>query len=142
MCQVFPAVFAVQDLRLHTVQRNRNVDVGIVVVGFAVCLNTRPKYGWICGVETDLANADCNLGIRESFLEGLADLLPIISAHLNGAIDNSLGRVRRLEPESVYIVILALGQRSRRVWIFPTVVIPIVHVFAQDDELRTRNGLR
>ncbi len=135
------AVFAVQDLRLHVIESDSYVNIGVVFVGTAISFNAGSKKNWIPGINAHLANADWNLRRGGSFLKDLVELLRIVSLHFTGSIHDDLGGIWGLQSKSLGIGGLAFGQQRRRVWIFPAVMVPIINVFTEDDQLRTCDGL-
>jgi hypothetical protein len=138
--QVPAAVFAMQNLRLDAIESDGHKNVGVMFGGAAISANARPKNSWVPGVNAHLADAYRNLRRRRSFVHHFVHLLRIVSAHFAGTIHNELGSVSGLQPKGADIGGLTFSQCSRGVWIFPAVMVPIIHVFTKDDELRACNG--
>src|ERR1700683_1135626 len=123
------------------IESDSHVDVGVVFVGIAVRFDVRLKNRWIPAINHHLADAYRNLRVPDSFLKAFAVLLRIAKPHFIGSVHDDLGSVRRLQSKCANISGLTFGQCRRGVGIFPTVMVPIIHVFTEDDQLRVRNGL-
>ncbi len=130
--QVPPAVFSAQNLRLCVIESDGNVHIRIACRGAAISVDmhsntTRPN--------THRIDIHRNLRRGRRFLKNLAHLICIAQLRLAGSIHDDLRRVGTVFVQDPLIVALALGQRMGGIWILPTIVIPIVHVFAEHDEL-------
>src|SRR5467141_163823 len=67
---------------------------------------------------------------------------PLITAdELHASIHHHLGRVGALETKTMRIIILANAERPRRIGIFPSDAVPVVNVFAKNDQLRVAHWL-
>ena len=91
------------------------------------------------GIDARLSDAYRNFRRSRRFLQHLVCFLRIVSGKFNVSIHDHLGSVRGLQSKSADISCLAFGQCRGGVRIFPAVMIPIIHVFAEHDELRTTN---
>jgi len=58
------------------------------------------------------------------------------------SIDNDLWSVCGVKSKSTYVVGLSFGDQHRRVRVFPPVMVPVVHVFAENDQMCAWNRLR
>src|ERR1700722_10404468 len=140
--QVTATVFSMQDLRFHAIQSHSHIDIGIVFGGIAVCFNARSQSRGRAVVDAHVTDAHRKLGRCDRFLKNLVHLLWIVGAHLAESVDDELRRVRGLKSESTNIVLLSFGECRGRVWVFPAIVVPIIHVFTEDDQLHAGHGLR
>src|SRR5277367_4327739 len=61
--------------------------------------------------------------------------------HFLTSVDDHLRSGGAFQAKSRVVGTLALGQRGRRVWIFPAIVVPIIHMLAEDNQLCSRNRL-
>ena len=68
------SVFAVQNLRLHMIESNSNVHVGVVFIRFAISFNADSKNPWIAGINRHFIDAYGNLRLGGSMLKELIDL--------------------------------------------------------------------
>ncbi len=140
--QAAAAIFAAQHLRLGMIQRRHQINIRLAnfrVFGqrirVDVCLER------FRSVERDPGNLDRNLRRRESFLNRLAGQ-PRFAAHkLGGAIDDHLRGVDAAQSETVRVGVLALAEKAGRVRIGPSNVIPVIHMFAEHDQLGSAYGL-
>src|SRR5215469_7282126 len=67
--------------------------------------------------------------------------MQVIANKFAGAIHNHLWRVHGLQAEAVSVRILSVGDGTQRIWIPPSKSIPIVHVLAEDYNLRSQDRL-
>jgi hypothetical protein len=134
-------IFPVQDFGLYPIESDNHVNIGVMFLGAAIRFNMGTKYSRLTAVNLERFDVYQNLGRGCSFLKNLLHLLRIAGTDFTGSIYDELRGVRGLQPKSAYVRILAVGQRSRGVWIPPTVMVPIVHVLAEDDQLRASHWL-
>ncbi len=87
------AVFATQDLRLHAIQSDSYIDIGIVCVGIAISFYARSKNIWIPGINGHLADGYGNFRSGSSLLNDFVDLLQIVGGRFAGSIHDELGSV-------------------------------------------------
>lgn len=81
-----------------------------------------------------------NLRSLEHSFEGLRDV-GTAAFQLDVAVQYHLRGVRGLEAEGANVAVLAIGELGRGIDVFPAVLIPVVDVFAQDNEFSAVDGL-
>src|ERR1700686_1098810 len=107
-----------------------------------VRLNARSESGWIPRINAHLADTHRNFRVGGSVLKDFVRLLQVVHSEFGGSVYDELGSVRGLQSESAFICRLTFGQRRRRVWIFPAIMVPIVHVLTEHNQRRTSNRLK
>ena len=141
MNQVASAVFSAQHLRLDMVKSDGYENLGIVLFRIRIGLNVGVQDRWIPRVHRDIANAHTNLGSGGSLEQSVLNLFGIADFHFVRSVNYQLRSEDSLFSEYAFVGILALGQRRRRVRIFPAVLIPVGDMFTENDQLRARYRL-
>ena len=140
--QMPASVLSPQHLGIHMVKRNCQKKIRTVLVGRGIGVHVCPERVWGVFIERNPGNADRNLRRCGSLLEHCFNVLRI-ERSFNSFVPSTMifWRVRCTLPQRVHIGILTLGQCMGRIRIPPSVVIPVIDVFAQNDQLRARNRL-
>jgi len=140
--QASATILAPQDLRVHVVEGDGEVNIGIVFVGIGVGNDVRPQQRGVGGVDTYSFETDGNLGRCGGLLQRLFNLPHVRKAHFACSIDNDLRRVRCAQSQGPFVGCLSIGKRSRGVRILPSIMVPVVDVLTENDQLRVGYGLQ
>jgi len=133
MDQMFPTVFAFQDLGFDVIESDGYEDVAGMFFRIDIRLDVGSKQVWICGVHGDFADAHGNLGSGGGFLKDSLYLLRIAEAQFLGSVDDELRSGRGRKPVCAYIGNLAVAEGRRGVWIFPAIVVPGGYVLTENN---------
>src|SRR5205085_6786304 len=84
---------------------------------------------------------DTDFGSAYRFGKSLFRQTRIVAHELTGAIHDHLWRINRSEAEPLAVSGLAIGEQARRVPILAPQLIPIIHVLAYDNDIRSADPL-
>src|SRR5438552_18718643 len=84
---------------------------------------------------------DADFGSAYRFGKSFFRQTRIVADKFTGAIHNHLRRIDCSEAEPLAVSGLAVGDRTRRVRILPPQLIPIIHVLASNNDIRSGNWL-
>ncbi len=129
MFQAMASVFATKNLGLRMVEGEGDKNFGWrrQRIGFDVCTHT-PIFDF------NRRDSDCDLGSSARFSKGLIRPLPVASQKLKFSICDHLRRVRTGQMQAVGVSLLPKGEGVRRVGVFPSQIIPVIHMLAEDDQ--------
>src|SRR5450631_3213141 len=80
--------------------------------------------------------------VLASLFEGLIRQPWIATHKLSYAIDDHLRGIHACQLEAAAVRILAVAEKAGRVRIGPANAVPVIHMLAENDELRPRDRLR
>ena len=128
-------VFSAQDLRFHVIESQSYVDVCVMLFFVGVGLHVCSQDAGICGIDGHCADSNGNLVNFLGFIENFFHVLRVVESYLLRAVDDDLGSEDFLFPKGGLIGTLAVSKYLRRVGIFPSVMVPVGDVLAQDDQM-------
>ena len=135
MAQGMAGVFAASDLRFGVIFRQRQVDIRIA----GRRLDT--DFNFHSGAGTHGAESDRNFRAIFRLTDGGARRRFITAHDVAPAIHYQLRRIGRLEMQSIDVVLLALGKDRRGEAVGPAQAVPVIDVFAENNEIGAGHGL-
>lgn|ERR1035438_1303605 len=110
VCEEFPSIFAMRNLRFHMIESDRREDIGIPLLLSSVHVEVGSKNRGHVLFNAQSAYAYRNLRGRGCFFEDLAHLLRFTQPQFALSIHNRLWSVRCIEPHSSNIGALPVSE--------------------------------
>ena len=130
MDQMPAAIFSLQNLGLDVIERDGNKNLGTFFVRDGIGFDMGPQHSGLSRINVHCANSNRNFRSGCGLLKCSLKLVRIIDAQLLSAVDDELRRVRPAYAKHALVFTLPLREGCRRVGIFPSIMIPVVHVLA------------
>ena len=141
MGQVTAPVFPSQNVRCHVVQGNRQINVAALLPRIAPSCDVRSKDRRVLSLPGDGTDLDGILGNHNFIAKYLSHLFRVVKRQHFPSLDDHLWGVRRLKSKRANIRELPFSYERGRVWIFPAIVVEIIHMLAEHNQLRAWNRL-